>query len=184
VPVYAAQYGFANFLWFSNIALLSTLAAVWLEDRLLASMMALAVVIPEIGWNIGFWGRLLLGVDVVGLVGYMFDESIPLFVRLLSLYHVPLPILLVWLVARLGYDPRALPFQTAVAWVVLPISYMISPREENINWVFGLQQNGASVLPEMLHLIALMIGLPLLIYCPAHYAFKRFFAGGRSLPRG
>jgi hypothetical protein len=33
VPVYAVQYGIANFLWFSDIALLATLVALWRESR-------------------------------------------------------------------------------------------------------------------------------------------------------
>jgi len=41
VPIYWRRYGPANFLWFSNIALLATVPALWLESALLASMMAL-----------------------------------------------------------------------------------------------------------------------------------------------
>src|SRR5690606_35092583 len=48
VPVYWVQHGPANFLWFSDIALLLALAALWLENRFLASMMAVGVLIPEI----------------------------------------------------------------------------------------------------------------------------------------
>ena len=38
IPIYFAQYGPANFLWFSDIALVTLVAAVWLENSLLASM--------------------------------------------------------------------------------------------------------------------------------------------------
>jgi hypothetical protein len=44
VPIYWRQYGPANFLWFSDIALLALVPALWFENALLASMMALAVV--------------------------------------------------------------------------------------------------------------------------------------------
>ena len=40
VPVYWRRYGPANFLWFSDLALLVGLAAAWLESRLLAGMQA------------------------------------------------------------------------------------------------------------------------------------------------
>jgi hypothetical protein len=43
VPVYWRFYGPANFLWFSDLALLISLAALWLENPLLASMQALSV---------------------------------------------------------------------------------------------------------------------------------------------
>ncbi|HEV8291918.1 MAG TPA: hypothetical protein VGP94_08330, partial [Tepidisphaeraceae bacterium] len=59
IPVYWMQYGAKNFLWFSDIALLGALAALWLEDSLLASMMAVAVVVPELAWNVDFFWRLI-----------------------------------------------------------------------------------------------------------------------------
>lgn len=37
VPVYWYSYGPSNFLWFSDLALLLTVAALWLESPLLAS---------------------------------------------------------------------------------------------------------------------------------------------------
>src|SRR5688572_3102854 len=126
VPVYWVKYGPANFLWFSDIALLLTLVALWRENSLIASMMALAVVLLETGWNVGFFGRLLFGVDVTGLAAYMFESHRPLYLRALSLFHVVLPPLLVWLVWRLGYDRRALLWQTALAWVVLLASYFLT----------------------------------------------------------
>jgi len=58
VPVYWAHYGPKNFLWFSDIALLTTGATLWLESPLLASMMTLAVLLPELAWNLDFFGRL------------------------------------------------------------------------------------------------------------------------------
>ena len=35
VPIYWRQYGQANFLWFSDIALLALVPALWLENALL-----------------------------------------------------------------------------------------------------------------------------------------------------
>jgi hypothetical protein len=107
VPVYGVEYGLTNFLWFSNIALLTTLVALWKESSLLASMMALAVLVFELFWNIEYFLRLLTEMEL-GISGYMFDSRIPLLVRGLSLYHVVLPALLLFLLYRLGYDRRAL----------------------------------------------------------------------------
>ena len=55
VPVYWRQYGPTNFLWFSDIALLALVPALWLESPLLVSMMALAVLVPELAWNIDYF---------------------------------------------------------------------------------------------------------------------------------
>src|SRR5689334_20537188 len=117
VPVYFVHYGVVNFLWFSDIALIVTGIALWDENRLLASMMAVAVLLPEALWNLSFFAR-LLGVRVSGLADYMFDGAIPLWIRGLSLFHIPMPLVLLWMLRTLGYDPRALPAQTALAWVV------------------------------------------------------------------
>ena len=61
VPVYWVRWGPRNFLWFSDIALLITGVALWLESALLASMMTLAIALPELAWNADFFGRLLSG---------------------------------------------------------------------------------------------------------------------------
>src|SRR5256885_6356171 len=81
IPIYWSRYGPANFLWFSDIALLVTVAALWLESSLLASMMTVAILLPEAAWTIGFFGRLIFGADMTGLAGYMFDARRKLDVR-------------------------------------------------------------------------------------------------------
>jgi hypothetical protein len=57
--------------------------------------------------------------SLIGLTNYMFDASIPRCIRGLSLFQA-LPVLLVWMLHRLGYDHRAWLWQTIVAAVVLP----------------------------------------------------------------
>src|SRR3712207_2725242 len=94
VPIYAKKWGWGNFLWFSDIALLATVPAPWLESRLLASMTAVGVLLPELFWNLSFFVRLITGKRIGGLTDYMFDAGKPLFLRALSLFHVFLPLLL------------------------------------------------------------------------------------------
>ena len=175
IPIYWRQYGPVNFLWFSDIALLLTVPALWLENALLVSMMALSILFLELVWNADFWTRLVTGKSLVSLSAYMFDPNIPLFIRGLSLFHVALPILVVWLLYRLGYDRRALLWQTMVALVVMPISYLLTNPRENINWVYGLGEKPQHIMPEWLFLLSLMIGIPLLVYLPTHFLLGRIF---------
>jgi hypothetical protein len=112
VPVYAVAWGWRNFLWFSDIALITTVAALWLHSRLLASMMALAVLAPDLVWCTSYFGRLLFGIRATDLAGYMFDSTKSRFVRGLSLFHLVLPLVLLWLLHEHGYDERALVAQT------------------------------------------------------------------------
>ncbi|MCM3905893.1 MAG: hypothetical protein ND866_29775 [Pyrinomonadaceae bacterium] len=177
IAVYWRNYGLRNFLWFSDIALIGTVPALWLENGLLASMMALSIVILDVAWAVDFFGGLLFGRSLLGLGKYMFDETIPLPVRLVSLFHIWFPMLLLWMVYRLGYDERALAAQTILAWVVLPVSYWVVTEEsENINWVRGLRGDRSDPqqwMPKRLYLALLMLGLPLFIYLPTHLVLKR-----------
>ena len=171
------NYGLRNFLWFSDIALIVTVAALWLENGLLASMTALSIVMLDVAWGVDFFGGLILGRSLLGLGKYMFDEKIPLPVRLVSLFHIWFPALLLWMVYRLGYDERALLFQTVLAWVVLPVSYwFVTEESENINWVRGLRGDRSERqqwMPPRLYLALLMLGLPLFIYLPTHFVLKK-----------
>src|SRR5687768_7975206 len=96
-PIWWVHYGPQNFLWFSDIALLTMLAALWLESRLLASMMALAVLLPELAWNIDFLIWIFKGSGLIGLTGYLKEHTTPLYVRGISVgFHIILPWLLLW----------------------------------------------------------------------------------------
>jgi len=175
VPVYWKQYGPGNFLWFSDLALFVTAAALWLESSLLASMMALSVVVLESIWIIDFLIGLIAGSSVIGLSAYMFDSKIPLSIRALSLFHIVLPLLLLWLLYRLGYDRRALFAQTLLAWIVLPLSYFLTKPADNVNWVYGLSGGPQKWMPAPLYLVLLMIAFPLVLYLPTHLLLKRLF---------
>lgn len=175
VPIYWRQYGLANFLWFSDIALLALVPALWLENALLVSMMAISVVFFEALWNVDFLVRLLCGKSLVGLSAYMFDPKIPLSIRSLSGFHIVLPLLLLWALHRLGYDQRAFVGQTVVALVILPISYLVSNPQENVNWVYGFGQNPQRILPGPVFVILLMLLFPLAVYLPTHLLFAKIF---------
>jgi predicted membrane protein len=176
VPAYWVKNGVANFLWFSDIALLATGPALWLESGLLASAMAIGVLLPELVWNVSYFGRLLTGAHVTSLADYMFDARKSRFMRALSLLlHVLMPAALVWMIARLGYDSRALAVQTALAWVVLPLTYAFTDPAKNINWVFGLGHPPQRRFSPRAHLAVLMLGFPLLVYLPTHLLLAAVF---------
>ena len=175
VPVYCAYYGLANFLWFSDIALVVTAFALWTESRLLASMMAVAVLLPELLWNVSFFSRLLLRARVSALADYMFAPEIPLWIRALSLFHIPMPLALIWMLATLGYDRRALTAQTALAWVVFPLTYAVTDPKDNINWVFGPGGRPQRRLPPRVYLALLLIVFPLVVYVPTHLLLSALF---------
>ena len=175
VPVYWIRYGPANFLWFSDIALFGTLAALWLESSFLTSMMTSGVLLFDVVWNFIFFRKLLLGARPDGLVGYMFDPQISVLIRVLSLFHVALPIIQLWCLGKLGYDVRAWKYQIVLGWIVLSLTYAATGPEENINWVFGVTEVPQKWLSAPLYLAALMVIYPTLVCFPTHVILKRLF---------
>src|SRR3989337_1245159 len=138
-------------------------------------MMALAVVLPELAWNIDYFFRLATGASLIGLTNYMFDTSIPRYIRGLSLFHVALPLLLIWALYRLGYDRRALFWQTLVAAVVFPLSYFFSNPRENVNWTYGFGDKPQTRVAAPLFVVFLILMFPLAIYLPMHLLLDRLF---------
>jgi len=172
VPAYAMHHGWANFLWFSNVALLLTWAAIWLENRWIISMQAVSVSLLELVWIGDFGLHLLLGESPTGLTAYMGKPDHPLFIRALSLYHIVLPFLLMWLVCRLGYEPRAWIAQTCLAWIVLPIIYVFTDPQRSINWVFG-PGDEQTWMPMPWWFALVMLAFPLGVYLPTHLALQK-----------
>ena len=190
VPVYWRHYGPSNFLWFSDIALFFGVAALWLGGRrfgnfvpgpLLASMAALAALLLDTAWDVDFLLHLVSGREILGLAKYMFDPSYPMYLRLLSLFHIPLPPMLLWLLWRLGYDQRALVAQTAVAWVAFLAVYLIQPAK-NINWVYGFGESRQTWVHPLVWLLGMMVAYPLLIHLPTHVSLKWLFRARATRP--
>ncbi len=172
--VYWRNYGPGNLLWFSDIALLLSIPAVWLEIPLLAGVAAVLVLVPELAWNLGYFGRLLTGRRLGGIVDYMFEPERPGFLKALSLFHVPLPLFLIWMVWLLGYDARALPLAVVLTWLVIPASRLLTRPERNVNWAFGPVRHRKLVHP-VLFVGFLMLAIPILFHVPAHLIFDHLF---------
>ena len=176
VVIWRRNYGWRNFLWFSDIAFIGAVPALWLESAALASVLAVAVLLPEILWNVDFAGRLLLRRRITGLTDYMFEPERPRLLRGLSLFHVPLPLVLLWMVREYGYDARVgLTGAILLAAVVLPWSRAVSPPEKNINWTYGLGGAGTQ-LHRPSYMAMLFAGFVLLVFIPTHLLLMHWFA--------
>lgn len=175
IPVYWRQYGPANFLWFSDIAMFLIVPALWFESKVLFSAMAVSVVLLELVWNVDFFVRLFTRRNLIGLSSYMFDPAISLSVRGLSLFHVWLPLLILFYVYRLGYDSRGLALQIPLSWIVLLASYVFGKPSDNVNWVYGPGEKPQTRMPSLMFLFLLMLGFPLFVYLPSHLVLRKLF---------
>ncbi|AXQ30940.1 hypothetical protein D0B54_20640 [Solimonas sp. K1W22B-7] len=182
VPVYWHHYGPTNFLYFCDVALFLTLAGVWLETPLLISLPAVGILASQALWLLDFVFE-LAGGQLTGMTAYMFDEARPLYLRGLSLFHGWLPILLVYLVMRSGYDRRALWLWTAIAWVLVWISFLFLPAPSanhgiapvNVNYVWGFSDVAPqSWMPPLAWVATEMIALLVVLYLPVHLLLRRY----------
>ncbi len=174
IPAYWKFYGPANFLRLCDLAIFLSVAGLWSDGALLLSSQALSSFIPGALWSIDALSRLLFGHHLFGGTEYLFDSRLPLALRLLSCFHLVLPIFLLWAISLTGYDPRALSLQSLVAAVALLASRFTSPAA-NINFAFRDPLFHRALGPFPLHLLSIFLGFLLLCYLPAHLLFRRLF---------
>ena len=193
VPHYLRAYGPTNFLYFCDVALILTLAAIWFESTLFISAAAVGIVLPQLLWMLDFLGS-IVGLPITGMTAYMLNDAIPLFTRFLSFFHFWLPLFLIWLVSRLGYDRRAVGLWSAIALVLVLVSYFFLPPPPappdnpglpvNVNYVFGLSDDRPQDwMHPVAYLLCLLAALPLAIFWPTHLLFKRIFRPPRRSSR-
>lgn len=172
-PLVIATRGWVNLLWLCDLANLLVLAGLWLESRLLLSSQLIATLLVGMAWTLDLLSALVTGFHPFAATLYMFDERLSLALRLSSLYHVAVPLLLLYAVTRLGHDRRGWRVQTLLCWVVLPLSAWLAAPERNVNWVeapFGVEQVW---LPDPLYVLACMLVYPLVLYLPAELLVRR-----------
>lgn len=167
-PSYVVLLGAQNFFWLCNVASFLLLAALWSEHRTLMSMQWLAVALVGSLWSLDVATAALTGVHPIGGTEYMFDPEHPPMARAMSLYHMVLPLVAGVGIARLGYARRALLWQTLLTWTVLPLTYLLTDAERNINWVHGPFGQPQDNLDPLLYLFLLALIWPVVVYLPVH----------------
>jgi hypothetical protein len=164
IPVYWKEYGAQNFLFYCDIGNILITVGLWAESRLILSWQAVSLLIFQSLYAIDLIGAFVFRHHFIGGTEYMFDPAIPLLVRLLGLYHLAVPPLLLWLVYRLGYDPSAWKWATVEMLIVVPINFLWR-AQYNVNFARGIVHE-QHLLPPWLYLIGYLIAVPLVVYWP------------------
>lgn len=176
LPLVMAVRGWQNLLWLCDLANLLVLAGLWRESRLLLSSQLVATLLIGLGWTIDLLAALVFGTHPFRATVYMFEPSVPLIFRLSSLFHIAVPLLLLYAVATLGHDRRGWRLQSGICWLVLPLTAWLTDPERNVNWIaapFGVEQ---AWLPGPVYVLACMIAYPLLLYLPTEAILRRLLS--------
>ena len=167
IPLYWRQYGPQNFLFFCDFGNLFIAVGLWLDSPLIFSWQASGLLLFQTLFTIDLASALVSGRHLIGGTEYMFDPHVLLPIRLLSLFHVVTPPLLLWAIWRLGYDHRGWKYQTLTAWIVVPINYFWRPQCD-VNWARGPFFREQHVVPGFLYLLAYLLIVPAAVYYPTH----------------
>ncbi len=170
------EVGPQNFFWLCNAAKFVLLLALWTRNRLLVSSQAGTVVLVGAGWTLDVGVGVIVGGSVTGLTAYMFEDQLSLAMRLTSLYHVVLPVLVLWLLWCWGYDRRGWWLQCLFGTALVAGGWLLTEPRRNINLVFQPALAGWEAIPGGVWLALLLIAYPLVIYLPGHWLLARLFA--------
>ena len=186
IPIYLIYYGMTNFCYFCDMALILTLATVWTSHPLPASVAAVAIIVPQALWISDFISH-FFGWSLLGMTEYMFNPNASLGLRALSLFHLWLPLLLWWILKRIGYDSRAFLIWLPVGLLVLILNRLVMPAPPapltnpdlpvNINLVYGFNDSASQMwIPGWLWFGSLCLALVFLAWWPTHLLLRRCMA--------
>jgi hypothetical protein len=174
LPAYFRVWGWANLLHLCDVAVILTFVGIWLANPLLLSSQAVNSVAAGFLWALDVGWRLTTGRFLLGGTEYMWDTRYPLSVRLLSSFHIGLPLVLLWTLRKVGYDRRALALQAAIATVLLLLSRLLS-AELNMNYAYRDPLFHRAWGPAPAHLAMIFVPLVVLIYWPTHFLLSWLF---------
>ncbi len=175
VPTYWRVWGPVNFLFLCDIAAGLTCIGLWTSNSLLLSSQAISSLLIDFAWGLDVAWRLFFGRHLIGGTEYLFDARFPLWVRLLSLFHLFLPFLLLWALHRVGYNRRGWALQSAIAPIVLVLTRIASTPEKNINFAFTDPFFHRAWGPAPVHLAVTSLFLICVVYLPTHLLLSRMF---------
>lgn len=174
LPAYFRVWGWSNLLHLCDVAVILSFVGIWLANPLLLSSQAVASLAPGALWILDVGWRVFSGRFLIGGTDYMWDAHYPLWVRLLSAFHVGLPLVLLWALRRVGYDRRGFGLQTAIAAVLLIGSRLLA-EELNMNYAFRDPLFHRVWGSAPLHLAVIFIPLVVLIYWPTHLLLQKLY---------
>lgn len=178
-PLYTWSWGWQNMMHLCDVSVVIACLGLWFRQSLLVSSQALLSPLVGILWSLDVFWRIVTGHHLIGGTEYMWDTHYALWIRLLSCFHIVLPVVLLWALQVLGYDRRALALQTAITAVLLIFSRFLSPQL-NMNYAFQDPLLHRAWGPAPLHLAVILVGSVAIFYWPTHLVFVRVFPAAQQ----
>ncbi|MGH9740292.1 MAG: hypothetical protein ACRD4X_17150 [Candidatus Acidiferrales bacterium] len=174
IPVYWHAWGAANFVHLCDIAVILTCVGLWTDNALLISSQAVSSLLVDAMWAVDAAGAAANGHHIFGGTEYLFDPSHALWVRLLSVYHVAMIVVLLWALRRTGYDRRGWALQ---AWIVAGafVAARFTPAAQNSNFAYRLPVVNRPFGPAPVHVAVSILFMIFVVYWPTHWALKKLF---------
>ncbi len=178
LPAYWDYWGWRNLLQLCDIAVFVAVAGLWLGSSLLLSSQAVSFLVISLFWVADVAWRVATGTHLIGGTEYLWDARFPLWLRLLSVYHIALPILLLWSLRRVGYDGRGWKLQAAIAAAAMIAARLAAP-ELNYNMVYRDPLLGRTWGPAPVHIAFMWMMLVAAVYFPTHLLLRKCFVAAR-----
>jgi hypothetical protein len=173
-PAYWRAWGPANFLHLCDIAVVLTCIGIWTRSVLLISSQAVGILVVDIAWAVDAASRVLLGRPLVPGNEYLLDPRYPIWIRLLTLFHLVMPALLLWGIHRMGYDRRAWALQSAIALPIFVLARLTRPAT-NIDFAFSDPFFHRQMGPAALHILVVWLFMVVVVYLPTHLVLQHWF---------
>jgi hypothetical protein len=176
----AITYTLVDLLWFCDVAMILVIMGLWRENSLQLSLATLASIGPQFAWQLDYFYQLMSGKSLFGFTDYMFAENNPVINYIVSLFHVWMPVILIYSLYFVRYDQRALKIQSGLSLLLILLSYgltsdMFGPAG-NLNQVYGPSANAPQTwMHPGLWLLVIWIYTIVIIYVPTHLITARVF---------
>jgi hypothetical protein len=173
VPAYWHAWGPANFLHLCDLAVILSCIGLWTTNSLLLASQAVSSIVVDFLWMADAASTVFSKHPLIGGTEYLLDAHVALWIRLLSSFHVVLPLLLLWALWRTGYDRRAWSLQTTIVVLTFIASRFTNPAA-NINYAFRDPFWHRQLGPAPVHVALSILAMALVVYLPTHLILLRF----------
>lgn len=174
IPAYWHGWGPSNFLHLCDLAVFLTCIGLWTNNSLLIASQAVSSIVVDLIWTADAASNVFSKHPLIVGTEYLLNAHVALWIRLLSLFHIVLPPLLLWAVWRVGYDRRAWALQTAIVTGTM-IASRFTDSTKNINYVFSDPFWHRQLGPGPVHVLLCILAMAVVVYLPTHLVLLRAY---------